>query len=406
MKIAYLVNRYPEPTHTFIRRELRGMEALGFEVVRISIRDAMDELPDDSDREERAHTIAILRLGAFALAFDTALLAVTHPVRWCRALSQAVRLGWRSYRGVGRHLAYFVEACTVARLTRQLGVRHVHAHFGTNPAMVAMLVRTVGGPPFSVMIHGPDEFDHAEMLHLPEKVAASAFVATITDFARSQTMRWSSPDHWHKLHVIRCGVDEQFLDREPAPVPDCRRFVCVGRLGRSKGHLVLLEAVARLVDEGIDIEIVLVGDGPMREQIETSIRDGGLEQVVRLAGWMDGPGVRESIVRSRGLVLPSFGEGLPVVIMEAFAMARPVICTRIAGIRELVVPGVNGWVVNAGNTDELVIALREALDTPIARLLEMGEAGRRAVLEKHDAQAEARKLATLILRANGGDGQS
>jgi glycosyltransferase involved in cell wall biosynthesis len=175
----------------------------------------------------------------------------------------------------------------------------------------------------------------------------------------------------------------------------------VARLSSQKGHLLLLEAAERLADAGETFEIVLVGDGPLRRPIEDAIRRLELEDQIRVAGWMGSEQVRQTIVRSRALVLPSFAEGLPVVIMEALALGRPVITTAIAGTPELVEPGVTGWLVPAGSVDALVPALRAALDAPTDVLETMGRAGARLVVERHRAATEARKLASLFREAAG-----
>jgi glycosyltransferase involved in cell wall biosynthesis len=278
-------------------------------------------------------------------------------------------------------------------------VEHIHAHFGTNSTMVALLVHELGGPPFSFTIHGSGEFDSPELLHLPQKIARASFVAAISDFARSQTWRWASPEHWSKVHVVRCGVDQQFLEAEATPVPDVPRLLNVGRLGRSKALPLVLQAAARLRDAGRRFEIVVIGDGELRGLLEGMIADLKLESVVKLVGWKDGDEVRRELLDSRALLLPSFSEGLPVVIMEALALARPVITTRIAGIPELVVHGQNGWLISSGNLDQLVQAMQQALDSPVDQLTAMGEAGRAAVLVRHDAEREATKLAELLLKA-------
>ena len=100
----------------------------------------------------------------------------------------------------------------------------------------------------------------------------------------------------------------------------------------------------------------------------------------------------KAIDDSRALVLPSFAEGLPVVIMEALARARPVLSTFVAGIPELVVPGRNGWLVPAGSVDDLVGALQQLLDTPVGQLTEMGLRGREDVRRQHDITAIAAEL--------------
>lgn len=399
MRVAYLSSEYPKVTHTFIRREILGVEKHGVDVLRLSIRKpGIEALPEAEDRRELQRTEGILDRGA-RLAADAGLAALRRPRRFLAAASKALRYGLRSQRGLARHAAYFVEACAVARLAEEHGVEHLHAHFGLNAAMVAMLARELGGPPFSFMIHGPGEFDGPELLHIPQKVAAASFVTAITDFARSQTWRWTPPEQWPKVHVVRCGVDRAFLDVEPRPVPDVPRFLNIGRMGQSKAQPLILQAAAALRDRGREFEVVVIGDGELRGHLERMIARLRLDAVVKLVGWKDGPAVRQALLDSRALLLPSFGEGLPVVIMEAFALGRPVITTRIAGIPELVVHGENGWLIPAGNLDRLVEAMAEALDTPVEQLTAMGLTGRAAVLERHDADREATKLARLLLES-------
>jgi colanic acid/amylovoran biosynthesis glycosyltransferase len=117
---------------------------------------------------------------------------------------------------------------------------------------------------------------------------------------------------------------------------------------------------------------------------------------VHITGWASGDEVREQLLAARAMILPSFAEGLPVVIMEALGLGRPVLSTYVAGIPELVVPGENGWLVPAGSVDHLVAALRQVLATPTEKLVQMGEAGRRAVLERHDVRVTAASLASLL----------
>lgn len=400
MKVAFLCSEYPLVTHTFIRREIFGVEKSGIDVVRLTIRKpTIADLPDPADQAELKKTIGVLDHG-FQLLLDIAILGMTRPGSWLRAASRAIVFGWRSSRGLLRHLAYFAEACTVCRILQRTGASHVHAHFGDNATMVALLVKHLGGPGYSFQVHGPGEFDAPEFIHLPEKVAQARFVTTISDFARGQVLRWSAPQHWNKVHVIRCGVDETFFAATDRDVPDVPRLLSIGRLSRSKAQPLLIEAVARLVQEGRKFEVILIGSGELREYLERAIAQRGIMHALKLVGLKSGNGVREELLSSRALVLPSFGEGLPVVIMEAFALARPVIATQIAGIPELVVHKRNGWLIPAGNLDRLTDAMREALDTPVENLREMGAAGRQAVRENYDSDREAAKLAMLFLQTN------
>jgi len=221
-------------------------------------------------------------------------------------------------------------------------------------------------------------------------------VVAVSDFGRSQIYRWISYAEWPKVRVVRCGVDAAFLAGGAQPPVDNRRFVCVGRLTEQKGQLLLLDAVGALAARGIAIELVLAGDGPMRVPIEHRIRELALGDRVRITGWISNEVVRRELLGARALVLPSFAEGLPVVLMEALAMGRPAISTFVAGIPELVEDGQNGWLVPAGSVAALVSALEHALAATPIELGRMGRAGAEAVARRHDVDKEARTLARLF----------
>jgi glycosyltransferase involved in cell wall biosynthesis len=190
------------------------------------------------------------------------------------------------------------------------------------------------------------------------------------------------------------------------PIPAAPRLVCVGRLCEQKGQLLLVEAVARLAARGVAVELVLAGDGEMRADVEQAVARHRLQQAVRITGWIGGDGVREEILAARALVLPSFAEGLPVVIMEALALRRPVISTYVAGIPELVRDGVEGWLVPAGDVEALAQAMGRLLSAPVDVLARCGEAGRERVLARHSVRAEAAKLQGLFAAAAGAEGAS
>ena len=170
----------------------------------------------------------------------------------------------------------------------------------------------------------------------------------------------------------------------------------MGRLTAQKGQLLLLDAAQRLVRQGVDLKLVLAGDGEMRPEIERVIKDCGLEDHVEITGWLDEQAVRSRILSARALVQPSFAEGLPVVIMEALALRRPVISTTIAGIPELVKHGENGWLVPAGNIDELAAAMRRCLRASAEQIDAMGRAGQQRVRQMHHVEDEVAKLEHLF----------
>ncbi len=402
MRIAYLVNQYPMPSQTFIRREIRALEALGQPIQRYSIRSGAGLVVDDDDLKEVRRTRSVLRgrRSLVGLVRSTLATLLTDTTGFIRASALALRLGRRSQRGIGVHLVYLAEACVLRRWFAEDEIDHVHCHFGTNAPAVALLVRTLGGPRYSFTVHGPEEFDSPGPLRLREKVHGSAFVIAISSFGRSQLYRWSDKADWPKIHVVRCGLDASFLELEPPPTPDVDRLVCVGRLGEQKGQHILLEAVAQLVDDGRPVHVVLAGEGPMRPELESAIADSGLSDKVTITGWIDNAQVRREILGSRAVVLPSFAEGLPVALMESLALARPVVTTAIAGVPELVDDGC-GWVVPAGSVEALSSALAEVLDEAPTRLDEKGWVGRERVLSRHDASTEAAKLLALFEAAVG-----
>ena len=398
MRLAYLTPQYPKVSHTFIRREIAALEARGHEIERISIRTPEESLfVHPEDEAERARTFFVLAQGPLALALAVLAVGVTRPAAAARGLALALGSGRGS--GTLRAFAYFAEACLLLRRLEARGIAHVHVHFGTNAATVALVLARLGGPSFSVTVHGPDELDAPLGHALAAKVAAARFVAGISDFTAAQLRRWSDPAHWARIRVVHCSVDERFFAAARPIAPDARELVCVGRLCAQKGQLVLVEAFARLAAERPDARLVLAGDGEMRADLERAIARLGLSERVRITGWVDEAKVRELVLAARGFVLPSFAEGLPVSIMEAFALGRPVISTYVAGIPELVRPGENGWLVPAGNVDALALAMRELVDAPSERLDALGAAGARAVRERHSADTEAARLERILEEA-------
>jgi len=398
LRIAYLVNQYPGPSHSFIRREIDALESQGVEILRFTVRRAKAALPDEADVAELSRTRAILEAGTITLLMRTLAALVTRPIAISRAFGLAIKFGWPSLRGMLRNVVYLAEACTLARWLAQGGAEHLHAHFGTNSAMVAMLCHIVGGFSYSFTAHGPEEFDRAESLGLAEKIKRAAFVIAVCNFGRSQLFRWCRPEDWKKVEVVHCGLGPDLLKTSADVAPTDSRLVCVARLGEQKGHLLLLEAAAKLKQDGMQFQLVLVGDGPMRQLVEARIRELDLADRIVITGWLSGKDVRKQIVTSRALLLPSFAEGLPVVLMEAFVLGRPVVATYVAGIPELVEPGASGWLIPAGSVDALAEAMRAVLLAPPEQLAQMAKLGAKRVVCEHDAFQEATKLAALFRR--------
>jgi glycosyltransferase involved in cell wall biosynthesis len=400
VRVGYLTDQYPHVSKSFIRKEIEEVESKGIPVFRVSIRRPLLELLDDSDRKETARTKLLLETGLIGLGSAFAWTAVTRPVKCLLGAGLAFRLGARSGNRL-RALSYLAQACLLRRWLAREGVSHLHTQIGTNTADVAMLCRKLGGPPFSFTVHGPAEFDRADALSIHDKIKSAAFVVAVSSFCRSQLFRHCTLADWSKIHVVRCAVDATFLDSATVPKTVALRMICIGRLAQQKGQLVLIEAVAGLRKAGVNFELVLVGDGPLRPQIEAAIAKCGVSSQVRITGWQNRDAVRNELVAATVLVMPSFAEGLPVELMEAMALGRPVVATYVAGIPELVQDGVNGWLVPAGDPAALTHVLTQALATGHDKLSEMGLAGISTLRTFHNASTEASKLVSLFSASAG-----
>ncbi|MEX3315947.1 glycosyltransferase [Sulfitobacter sp. PS-8MA] len=399
MRIAYILNTYPQPSHSFIRREIAALEAAGHEVLRFAMRGPEGALVDPQDQAEQARTHYVLQAGAARLLGAGLKTLGQSPAAFGKALRQVWRAARRAESGLARHLIYLAEACYLRQRLASSGVAHLHAHFGTNAAMVAMLCHQLGGPRYSFTVHGPEEFDSPRALSLGDKVHHAAFAVAISQFGRSQLCRWAAPEDWPRIKVVHCGIEPAKFPR-PSALPDGpRRLVSIGRFVEQKGQLALVAAMARLRDSHPDLHLTLIGEGALRGALEAEITRQGLTHRITLTGWVDEARVTAELSAAHGLVMPSFAEGLPMAVMEAMAAARPVIATYIAGTPELVQPGRHGWLVPAGDVAALAEAMAALHDAPLARLEEMGQAARARVFERHDAAHEARRLADHMQEA-------
>jgi glycosyltransferase involved in cell wall biosynthesis len=281
-------------------------------------------------------------------------------------------------------------------LLKKAEISHIHAHFGTNPTTVALLCHSLGDITYSFTLHGPEEFDQPVALALTEKINQASFVVAISSYGRSQLYRWCSVNQWSKIQIIHCGLDSEYLEKDLQPIKEVTQLVCVGRLCEQKGQLLLVKAVKEVIESGIPLKLVLVGDGEMRTEIAQSIQEYHLEEQIFITGWANTQQIQEYLLNCRAMVLPSFAEGLPVVIMEALALARPVISTYIAGIPELIISEKSGWLVPAGSLEDLVGAIRKVMALSTQELTQMGECGREQVKLHHDVNLEAKRLGALF----------
>jgi glycosyltransferase involved in cell wall biosynthesis len=394
VKLAYLSAEYPAISHTFIMREVEALRRRGAEVDTFTIRRTPPErLLSAADRAADRDTFAVLPPRWGQLAAAHARIARRSPSAYGRALRLSLRIGPRGARNRLWQLFYFAEAVLVARELERRGIDHVHAHFVNVASSVALLAAALRGPgtTWSFTMHGPVEFDNVDHWAIAEKVRRADFVVCISDFCRAQVMKLVEPAHWDKLTVVHCGVEPAAYALSTANGTVPAHVVSVGRLVPMKGFSLLVSAVAALAREGRPVRLTVVGDGPDRAMLEGQAARLGIGGAVTFTGALGAEAVTGLLASATVFCLPSFAEGVPVVLMEAMAAGVPVISTEVMGIPELVRDGESGLLVAPGREDQLAGALRRLLDEPETRA-RLGRAGRETVEREFDVDRSAAQL--------------
>lgn len=394
-KLAYLTGEYPRASDTFIQREIAHLRDIGHEVLTCSIRTTgAEHLVGPEQREEHKRTFKVI-----AAAKNPTTLLKAHmkwaktPGRYLRALKLAWSTAPRGIKGRLYNLIYFLEAGVLADKLNREGVTHLHNHIAKASCTVAMLVGALSGIRWSFTIHGPDIFFEPHHWRIDEKASRASFVSCISHFCRSQLMCFADAQHWSKFHIVHCGVDpSRYGDRRDR---DGLTALFVGRLAGVKGVPILIEAIARLTDTYPDLKLRLIGDGPDRKALEAEVTARGLGTRVTFLGYRSQAEVAGELAQADVLVLPSFAEGVPVVLMEAMAAQVPVITTRIAGVPELVEDKISGRVVPPGDVDAFTEALDQVLGNRDLQR-DYGIAGREKVVAEYDVAQEARWLSDLF----------
>jgi colanic acid/amylovoran biosynthesis glycosyltransferase len=405
MRIAYLASRYPAVSHTFIQREVAGLRDQGVTIDTFAIRRARpDEVLSRADEAEARAVYALLPVRVTHLLRAHLRALVRHPRAYRATLAEALRLAPAGARGALWQVFYFGESVLLWDRCRRTGAAHVHAHFANVGSDVALLATRLGreagvGPrSWSLTMHGSTEFYDVPGFRLAEKARTAAFVACVSDFTRSQMMLFVEEEQWPKLALVRCGIDPaQFRPQDVVAARDGGpvRVLTVGRLVGGKGFALLLDALHALVERGRDVALTVVGDGPSRTRLHAQAARLGIGDRIEWVGAIGQDEIRERYARADVFCLPSFAEGVPVVLMEAMAMEVPVVATNIAGIPELIADGASGLLVTAGRVDELANALQRLVDDRDLRA-RLGRAGRDAVRNGYDVAHWTGALRTLL----------
>jgi glycosyltransferase involved in cell wall biosynthesis len=398
VRIAYVVSRFPDPSETFVLRELNAVERrAGVEVELFVLFPPKHPFvhPDAERWVARAHRAS----AATALA-GTLYWLVRRPLRMCGALASVIVGHWRKPERLLRALIAGAAAAAHARTMRRLRIDRVHAHFATYPALAAWLAGRLIDVPYSFTAHAHDIY--VDQLHLRTLAREAEAIAAISEFNRSFLEPYAG-DARTPVELVRCGVvpsayafRERTLPRE-GPV----RAICVATLNELKGHAVLLDALARGGAELERLQLDLVGSGPLERALRERVARLGLAGRVRFHGTRSEVEVAELLDRADLFVLASVVaqngrmDGIPVALMEALATGLPVVASRLSGIPELVRDGETGVLAEPGDANDLARALRDVLGDPEAAMAR-ARAGRRLIEQEFDIERSADAMLELF----------
>lgn len=381
--IAVMVSRFPLVTETFILRELVELERQGQPVLLVPMLKETPRIVHDEARPwvERAFYTPWL---SAAIAAANMRSLRRRPLRYLGLLARLLGGSLRSPDVLARTLSIFPKSVYLAEELRAHGVQHIHAHFATHPATMAMIVSELTGIGFSITAHAHDIFVDRTLLGM--KLRRATFVRAISKFNRDFLVDLN-PQAASKIEVIHVGIDPRNYEAAPSQPSSPPVLLSVAAFKPYKGLPVLIDACARLASAGVEFRCEIIGDGPQRRQIEERIAANMLIGQVQLLGNLPQHEVAERMRSAAVLVLPSVVapdgqmEGIPVALMEAMATRLPVVASSLSGIPELVEHGRMGLLVEPGNAVELANAIRRILSDRV-QAEEMGRRGREKVIEQ------------------------
>ncbi|MDE3270649.1 glycosyltransferase family 4 protein [Pseudoalteromonas sp. G4] len=384
MTILYVVNQYPKISHTFIRREILEMEKQGESILRSSIRRPPEKLIDQTDIIEQSKTHYILNKRFDLLIYFLKGLATKNFFSTFRFFVSYLNQSRRKVKPI----LYFIEAICLAGRFKAEKLKHIHAHFGTNSADVAMFSSKLLNVGFSFTIHGADELDNFEEYSIRQKVNQAEKTFCICSYLAAQVKRKTDLFVHNKLVVNKCGVEDvDNLNKKTSRKrnQDIVELVIVARACPEKGYFTLLEALNYIKSQSqCNFHLSVVGGGDDLQQVKTKAKEFGLLENISFLGWKTSQEVFDLVGQSDLFVLPSYMEGLPISIMEAMLVETPVLSTYVAGIPELIENGKNGMLVPANEHIPLAKAICDfALLSDVERD-ELTRLARNSVLMHHD----------------------
>ena len=404
-RICYILSSFPVISETFIVNEIRELRKQGVDIALVSFsrqegfanKEARELVRDTIYLKDRNKLFRI-----FKLLFSHAYFFVRNPFHYLRVFYLVRRMDEES-------LSLFLRISYLAFVVKKLGVRGIHTHFASSTAECAMLVSMITGIPYSFTVHAYDIFIKPRLVR--EKVERARFVISISEFNRDFIReRFFDGDNRavDKIRVIHCGVD---LDKvSPYQASGFRRkgnrgFVIfsTGRLLEKKGHRYLIEACRILMEKGYsDFVCKILGDGPLREELHSLTLRLGLGENIRFLGALPQHRVFENLRECDLFVLPCVVarngdmDGIPVSIMEAMALKKPVVSTSISGIPELVKDGA-GILVPPGDSSSLAQAILRIMKLDPEERALMGEKGYEIVQREFNLRENVERIKELFL---------
>ncbi|MDH4280230.1 MAG: glycosyltransferase family 4 protein [Acidimicrobiia bacterium] len=394
VRVGYVVSRFPKTTETFIAREALAVADLGHEVTMMTITRENGQIVQPGVERLLPDLVAGNDAGVGEL--------LRAQVRWLRRHPRRLgRMWWRAVAGNVRSIKFLVRALVISAMAPWVADRakareldHLHAHWGSHSALLAHQVALLTGLPYSVTLHAHDL--HINRTMLGEKLAAAARVVTISDHNRELLA-----DLYPALgpvEVVHCGVDVgSIAPRAAEPDNHPPRLVMVAGLRNFKGHVHLFEALRILELRDRKVALDVVGDGPLRAELEETAGDNvvfhgavDIEKVLRIVAGSD-VAVMPSVVMPDGR-----RDGIPVALIEAMALGVPVISTRVSGIPELVEHEITGLLVEQRNPEQLADAVERLLDDDELRR-HLGESGRHRVEHEFDLLVSVRQMVDCFL---------
>ncbi len=390
ISLAYLLSQYPAINHPFMLREVKRLRELGFEVQVASIRPPdrpFDKLtPVEQEESQSTFYIKTAGLGHLLRAHLTTLL--TRPAGYARGLFRALRAG-----PVG--ILYFAEAVVAGDWMMRERLSHVHIHYCSTVGWIAAGIFPIT---MSATFHGQAEFVNPDGFHLRDKIRASLFCRAISRHGRSQMLKVIDYREWPKVEVAFLGVDpREFAPRPFRDNPNPFQVACVGQLAPVKGQHMLVAAIELLVREGRHVLLRIAGDGEDRAGLEQDIASRGLANYVNMEGFLNQDRLRNLYAECDVLALPSFAEGIPVVLMEAMAMEIPCVATWITGVPEIIRHEADGLLAPPGDAEALARAIARLMDEPDLRR-SLGQKARIRILEHFDLHRNTEHLAEIFSR--------